>query len=180
MKSLIDEYIKNWIIEIDNSKENIDLLRQTYIYWKENSDYESTWTWALIEKDWVVLVYWTNKLPKWIKLEWKVQKWTPEEKILTHAERDAIYNAARSWIKLEWTNIYMPWIPCIDCSIWIIDSWIKKLVMHYSRVIKTPLDRVEKYKKSLDLLKKSDIKLIIVNDEIWWCETKSRWEIWNP
>src|SRR4051812_31931200 len=33
-----------------------------------------------------------------------------------HAERNAIYNAARVGTPLEGTSIYLPWFPCVDCA----------------------------------------------------------------
>jgi dCMP deaminase len=41
-----------------------------------------------------------------------------------HAERNAIYNAARSGIPLEDCTIYVPWFPCIDCCRAIIQCGI--------------------------------------------------------
>ena len=33
-----------------------------------------------------------------------------------HAERNAIYNAARSGVSTMGCVIYLPWFPCMDCS----------------------------------------------------------------
>ena len=45
-----------------------------------------------------------------------------------HAERNAIYNAARHGIRLEGAAIYVPLHPCADCARAIIQSGITKLV----------------------------------------------------
>lgn len=45
-----------------------------------------------------------------------------------HAERNAIYSAARHGIKLEGATIYVPWFPCTDCMRAIIQSGIGRLV----------------------------------------------------
>lgn len=44
-----------------------------------------------------------------------------------HAERNAIYNAARVGIPIEGCRIYIPWFPCIDCARAIIQSGIKDI-----------------------------------------------------
>lgn len=49
-------------------------------------------------------------------------------KYTEHAERNAIYNAARHGIKLEGTTIYLPWYPCADCARAIVQSGIRTMV----------------------------------------------------
>ena len=47
-----------------------------------------------------------------------------------HAERNAIYNAARQGIRLEGSRIFLScWIPCTDCARAIIQSGIKEIVL---------------------------------------------------
>ena len=45
-----------------------------------------------------------------------------------HAERNAIYNAARLGISVKGTTIYTSLFPCVDCTRAIIQSGIKRLV----------------------------------------------------
>lgn len=45
-----------------------------------------------------------------------------------HAERNAIYNAARHGIKLEGATIYLPWFPCADCARAIIQVGIEAMI----------------------------------------------------
>lgn len=47
-----------------------------------------------------------------------------------HAERNAIYNAARNGVRLEGSSIYLQWYPCCDCARAIAQSGIKKIVCH--------------------------------------------------
>ncbi len=49
-------------------------------------------------------------------------KWTE------HAERNAIYNAARAGISIDGCKIYLPWFPCMDCARGIVQSGIKELI----------------------------------------------------
>jgi dCMP deaminase len=48
-----------------------------------------------------------------------------------HAERNAIYNAGRTGARLDLAyNIYIPWLPCSDCVRAIIQTGIKRIVVH--------------------------------------------------
>jgi len=49
-------------------------------------------------------------------------KWTE------HAERNAIYNAARVGIPLEGCRMYLPWYPCMDCARAVIQTGISELI----------------------------------------------------
>ena len=44
-----------------------------------------------------------------------------------HAERNAIYNAARAGVSLRGCSMYLPWYPCIDCARAIVQSGIDRL-----------------------------------------------------
>ena len=46
-----------------------------------------------------------------------------------HAERNAIYNAARVGTPLKGTRLYVPWHPCADCARAIIQSGIKAVIL---------------------------------------------------
>lgn len=48
-------------------------------------------------------------------------------KYTEHAERNAIYNAARNGIKLKGSVMYLQWYPCCDCARAIIQSGISTL-----------------------------------------------------
>ena len=180
MKNFIDSQITTWNIIINNSLENKNYLREAYLYWEKNSQDKDTWTWSIIFLNWKILSKWTNKLPNWIKITDDKLERPKKYLYLDHAERNAIYNAAKKWIKLEWTTMYMPRVPCSPCAVWIINSWIKTLVMHYLKVIKTPSDWLSDVKLAVDIIIEAGIELIIVDEEIWWCENKFRWEIWYP
>lgn len=45
-----------------------------------------------------------------------------------HAERNAIYNAARAGVRLEGCTMVLPWFPCADCARGVIQSGITRLV----------------------------------------------------
>jgi dCMP deaminase len=45
-----------------------------------------------------------------------------------HAERNAIYNAARFGVPLECCTIYLPWYPCVECARAIIQCGLTAVV----------------------------------------------------
>lgn len=49
---------------------------------------------------------------------------------MEHAERNAIYNAARVGIPLEGCRMYVPWCPCTDCARAIVQSGITEVITH--------------------------------------------------
>ncbi len=49
-------------------------------------------------------------------------KWTE------HAERNAIYNAARIGTSLVGSTLYCPWLPCVDCARGIIQAGVTTAV----------------------------------------------------
>lgn len=51
-------------------------------------------------------------------------KWTE------HAERNAIFEAAKQGLPLAGAVMYLPWYPCADCARAIIQSGIVELVCH--------------------------------------------------
>lgn len=51
-------------------------------------------------------------------------------KYMEHAERNAIYNAARHGVALKGTRLYVPQRPCSDCARGIIQSGIVEVIYH--------------------------------------------------
>jgi dCMP deaminase len=53
----------------------------------------------------------------------------PEKYLWTeHAERNAIYNAAREGIRLKGGTLYLSWFPCTDCARALVQVGIETLV----------------------------------------------------
>jgi dCMP deaminase len=47
---------------------------------------------------------------------------------VSHAERNAIYNAALLGVSTKGCTIYVPWYPCIECAKAIVQSGIGRIV----------------------------------------------------
>ncbi len=81
-----------------------------------------------------------------------------------HAERNAIYNAARMGAPLKGCVIYVPWIPCTNCARAVIQSGIIEVVVENAQV---PDRWQEECTRSLTMLKEADIKVRRVNSDEW-------------
>ena len=72
-----------------------------------------------------------NGFPRGVD-ETKQSRWVRPEKYqwIEHAERNAIYNAARCGIKLEGATLFLPWepIPCSDCARAVVQAGIKRVI----------------------------------------------------
>lgn len=81
-------------------------------------------------------------------------KWTE------HAERNAIYNFARRFLK--GCKIFLPWIPCSDCARAIIQCGIAEIITDN---INIPERWKEDFKVSLIMLNEAGVKIRLVNSE---------------
>ena len=77
-----------------------------------------------------------------------------------HAERNAIYSAARHGVRLKDCKIYLScWIPCTDCARGIIQSGIKEIILG-TRVEKASQEKwIEEAKRSEMMCKEAGVNL---------------------
>lgn len=89
---------------------------------------------VIVDKDNILVSTGYNSLPRGIEIDKDQKRLSREggEKYfwMEHAERNAIYNAARRGIELKGCRLYIPWAPCTDCARAIIQTGISKVVIH--------------------------------------------------
>jgi dCMP deaminase len=90
-------------------------------------------------------------------------------KYTEHAERNAIYNAARNGIRLNGARIYVdPW-PCAECARAIIQSGLVEVIIDgndYNNKMKMWSERwSEDYDIAFELFKESEVDCYIVCNE---------------
>lgn len=111
----------------DNKKNHylLDLAKTI----SENSPDPNTKVGCIIETVKGELINGYNDLPKGIQIIDK--RITRPEKYnwIEHAERNAIYKAAKEGKILENSKMYLNWYPCIDCARAIIQSGINEIVI---------------------------------------------------
>jgi dCMP deaminase len=108
-----------------------DLLRRAYEYAAEHSTDPSTWNGAVIfqnEKPFYRAIFGANHFPKGVKET--PERWERPLKYsyVEHAERNAIYAAARVGMKTQGATMFCPWFACDNCARAIIQAGIVKVV----------------------------------------------------
>ena len=75
---------------------------------------------VIVDSDNVLVSTGYNSLPRGIEVDQAKRRLSREngEKYhwMEHAERNAIYNAARRGTVLRGCKLYVPWTPCTDCT----------------------------------------------------------------
>lgn len=86
-------------------------------------------------------------------------------KFSVHSERNVLYRAARLGIKTEGLTMVCPWAACSDCAQAIIQTGIKRLVVH-----KQALDRSDKWQENIELafkmLREAGVEIIVFDGKI--------------
>lgn len=78
-----------------------------------------------------------------------------------HAERNAIYNAARCGISLKNCVLYVTWFPCHDCARAIISVGVTKVVVHKDFEVACPASDNwdDSHKVSKEMLAEAGIEI---------------------
>lgn len=86
---------------------------------------------------------------------------------IEHAERNAIYNAARIGVSCRGARMYIPFHPCSDCARAIIQSGIKELILHkilMQYLMKSPtLDQELELLPSRTMLEEAEVKVKLID-----------------
>ena len=123
---------------------------------------------VIVGKDNEILSTGYNSFPRGIDDDVEERQVRPEKYYwIEHAERNAIYNAARIGVSLRESTMYLTCgIPCSDCAKGIISSGIKRI---YCKIQDTTRNREywdEHAKRSLQMFKESGVEVIFYNDNV--------------
>lgn len=84
---------------------------------------------VIVGEDRIIRVIGYNGFPRGVNDEIPERHLRPAKYSWTeHAERNAIYNAARIGTSLAGCTMYLTWFPCIDCARAIVQAGIVRLV----------------------------------------------------
>lgn len=84
---------------------------------------------VVVRSDNIVQVIGFNGFPRGLNDESDIRHQRPTKYQWTeHAERNAIYTAARQGISLDGSKMYLPWFPCVDCARAIVQAGIVELI----------------------------------------------------
>jgi len=89
---------------------------------------------------------------------------------IEHAERNAIYNAARRGTTLKGCKIYVPWTPCTDCARAIIQTGISEVIIHKNGLDfyneHTNGQWLENQHRTIDMFKEAGVEVYFVNSKL--------------
>jgi dCMP deaminase len=71
---------------------------------------------------------------------------------MEHAERNAIYNAARCGTPLEGCTLYVEIMPCMDCARAIVQAGIGQVVISGTRMSQYASDYYEEHFRNVEVL----------------------------
>lgn len=106
-----------------------------------------------------------NQLPPIITTEERLVR--PAKYLyMEHAERNAIYSAARHGIATKDATLYCPWFACADCARAIILAGVTKVIGHAKPRDLTP----ERWRKSIasadEMLNEAGVEMVFLNDAL--------------
>jgi dCMP deaminase len=110
---------------------DLDYIKEAYLIAKDFSTDPSTQNGAiLVDKDGPIVALGANHFPQGVKDI--PERWVRPLKYsyVEHAERNAIYDAAKNGTATKGLVMYCPWFACTDCARAIIQAGITKVVGH--------------------------------------------------
>lgn len=81
-------------------------------------------------------------------------------KFTEHAERNALYYAARVGVSLKGCTLYLNWMPCIDCARGIIQAGIQEVVCGSEH---RKFDDAFSFVESIAMLKEAGVEVRFVS-----------------
>jgi len=159
-----------------------NLLREAYRLAAEKSTDHSTKVGAIIS-DWEgsIVISGVNAFTNAQQTQKKENHERPRKyKVTEHAERAAIYKAARAGFSTEGHVLICPWASCPDCARAVVLAGITLVVGHKQALERTPERWKEDIAIGMEIMKGSDVSYILYDGEIGGIENLFDGEIWLP
>ncbi len=121
---------------------------------------------VIVGKDNEILSTGYNSFPRGLDDSIEERQERPEKYFwFEHAERNAIFNAARIGVSLKNSTIYITsGIPCMDCARGIVNSGIKTVWCKYTCTTKNKEKWEESQKRSLQLFDECGVQVFFYSD----------------
>lgn len=148
-----------------NIARDIKLLHEACRYGAEFSMDPQTQNGALLMSVMGEVVMAANTMPD---IEPKSDRLVRPRKYLyiEHAERNAIYLAAKRGICTERATLYVPWFACADCARAIIQAGVKRVVGHIVPWLQTPDRWKESIRAADEMLQEAGVITSYLEDEL--------------
>ena len=116
---------------------------------------------VIVGKDKEILTTGYNSFPRGLNDELTERQERPEKYFwFEHAERNAIYNAARIGVSLKESTVYLTsGLPCMDCARGLIQSGVKKIVCKQNCTTKNNDKWLEQQERSLILFSECGVEV---------------------
>lgn len=116
-----------------------DLLRRAYALAARESDDPDTNNGAvLVDRYGSLIGESANVFPDGVSVTAERQQRPTKYSYMVHAERGAIYKAARSGLQAKGGMLVVPWYACADCAQAIIQAGVVRVVGHRQMLDATP------------------------------------------
>ncbi len=178
---------ENWLNQLeviigDENSLEAYFLREAYKYAAENSLDRSTKNGAVIvDENNKIISYGMSGLLTCIEDEPERHERPAKYSYLSHAEAQSIQHAARDGIATNGLTMYCPWAACSEvCAPAIVDSGIKKLVVHKEIMEKSPAYWIEKIKPTFEIFQESGIEWVMFSGKIGGVKTLYNGQVWEP
>ena len=156
-----------------------ELLKIAYSKAAESTNPSTQNSALLVNDDGNVLVSVDNPFPRGIAE-------TPERlvkplryKMSVHAERNAIYTAARGGVKTHGLTMVAPWASCADCAQAIIQAGVKRLVTH-QQALDHSNGWVEEVALGLSMMREAGVEVIIYDGKLGATSIRRDGVNWQP
>lgn len=94
-----------------------------------------------------------NSFPRGIRDDLPERRTRPAKYLwMEHAERNAIFNAARAGTCTEGCSIYVDIMPCMDCARAIVQAGIREVVISQERMQQYSSDYYDEHFKNVEVL----------------------------
>lgn len=159
-----------------------NLMRQAYLYGDWFSVDKSTHLGAILVDDTGKMrAMGVNTFTDDTQKEVEANYFRPRKyQVTEHAERSAIYYAARNGIATRGLTLICPWASCPDCARAAVMAGIKEVIGHKQAFDRTPDRWKDEINVGFEILKGGGVTYTFYDGKIGDVENLFNGEIWHP
>lgn len=135
---------------------------------------------VIIDRDGTIIGEGCNTLPFGVSIKPERLERPVKYAFTEHAERNAIYDAAKRGNRLWGATMFCPWFACADCGRAIIQSGIKYVVGHKKMFDETPDRWKGSIAASFEMFKEAGIWVHLYEGSIEAPEIRFNESLWKP
>jgi len=156
------------------------LLKMAYLKAQESRNPSTQNGAILVGDDGAILIEVSNTLVPDGLQEIDERKAKPlRHKFSVHAERNAIYKAAKSGVKIQGLTMVCCWAVCSECAQGLIQAGIKRLVTH-TQALEKSNNWTEEIELGFAMLREAGVEIIMYDGKIGGVKILRSGEHWEP